>query len=80
MDLLEGDMDQEILKSSFLMDLEIFSKLNENARFLADGVHEKIMDTIHPGIMDDRYAFIYHVSYLQARLATHGEPGWRLYR
>ncbi len=48
--------------------LEIFSKLNENARFLADGVHEKIMDTIHPGIMDDRYAFIYHVSYLQAFL------------
>jgi len=47
---------------------EIFSEVNENARFIADSIANNIKATVNPYMMDDRYAFLYHVSYLQAYL------------
>ena len=47
---------------------EIFSEVNDNAKFIADSIANNIKTTINPSMMDDRYAFLYHVSYLQAFL------------
>lgn len=47
---------------------EIFSEVNENAKFIADSIANNIKATVNPLVMDDRFAFQYHVSYLQAFL------------
>lgn len=47
---------------------EIFSEVNENAKFIADSIANNIKATVNPSMMDDRYAFLYHISYLQAYL------------
>jgi len=46
--------------------LEIFSRYNEDAAYLAKRIYDSIDDTLNPAMMDDRYALVYNVSYLQA--------------
>lgn len=48
--------------------LEIFSRENSNAKYIADRIAENINNTLNPLMMDDRYAYLYHISYLQAFL------------
>jgi hypothetical protein len=47
---------------------EIFSGLSGDARFIAETIYKNIDRNMYVSKMDDRYMFIYHISYLQAFL------------
>jgi len=48
--------------------IEIFSKYDNNANYIGNIIAKNIQNIVNPLVMDDRFAFQYHTSYLQAFL------------